>query len=498
MLFNSFAFIFAFLPVVLAAFFLFGRFAGRQAAVAFLCLASMFFYAWWNPVYLLLLVGEVCVNFAIGRAILQQRGRPAARTIMIAGIVFNLVILGFFKYALFFTGIVNDLAGTQWSMIALVLPLGISFHTFQQIAYLVQVRDERTPKYRFLDYVLFVTFFPQLIAGPIVHHNEVIPQIDRPAFISWNTGNFMLGLSIFSIGLFKKTVIADSLAQVATPAFTAVAAGQALSSGDAWLGSLGYSLQLYFDFSAYSDMAIGLARMFNVTLPANFDSPYKAVNIADFWRRWHMTLSRFLRDFLYFPLGGNRNGVARAMLNVMITMLLGGLWHGAGWTFVIWGGLHGIYICGHRLIRSSGLYEKMVPFAWPRRILAQAVTLFLIVIAWVFFRAADTDAAFLMLQSMFGAASPSGIEVAFGIGDPLPLIIATAVLALLAPNVIDLFARFDPVLEIDRPNPRRAVPLLGRLHWRASPGWGLATGAVAAFAVLAILGWQSEFLYFQF
>lgn len=496
MLFNSFEFIFAFLPIALIVFFLTGRFAGRMAAIGFLCLASMFFYAWWNPVYLLLLVGEVCANFGIGRAIIANRGGPAGRRIMIAGVVFNLLILGFFKYALFFTGIVNDLVGTHWSMIALVLPLGISFHTFQQIAYLIQVRDPVTPRYRFLDYVLFVTFFPQLIAGPIVHHNEVIPQLDRPELTRWSTGNFTLGLSIFSIGLFKKTVIADSLAQIATPAFTLVAQQQTLGAGDAWLGALAYSLQLYFDFSAYSDMAIGLAHMFNVTLPANFDSPYKAVNIADFWRRWHMTLSRFLRDFLYFPLGGNRKGPSRAMFNVMITMLLGGLWHGAGWTFIIWGGLHGLYICAHRLVRATGLYEKLVPFALPRRIVAQAVTLFLVVIAWVFFRAADIHSAFRMLESMFGLGA--GAEVAFGVAKPLLLVIATGALALLAPNVIDLFAPYQPVLALDRPNARRLPPLLDRLRWRATTGWGLATGTVATAGVIAILGWQSEFLYFQF
>jgi D-alanyl-lipoteichoic acid acyltransferase DltB (MBOAT superfamily) len=499
MLFNSFEFIFAFLPIVLVAFFLTARIAGKQAAIAFLCLASMFFYAWWNPIYLLLLVGEVCANFVIGRAIQAHRGRPGQNALVAAGIAFNLLILGFFKYALFFTGIVNDLAGTHWSMVALVLPLGISFHTFQQIAYLVQARQPATPRYPFLEYVLFVTFFPQLIAGPIVHHNEVIPQIDRPAFTRWNPRNFVLGLSIFSVGLFKKTVIADSLGQIASPAFAVVAGHHALGAGDAWMGALGYSLQLYFDFSAYSDMAIGLARMFNVVLPANFDSPYKAVNIADFWRRWHMTLSRFLRDFLYFPLGGNRKGVARAMLNVMITMLLGGLWHGAGWTFVIWGGLHGLYICGHRLVRTSGLYERLLPFALPRRIFAQAFTLFLIVIAWVFFRAADLTAAALMLRSMFGAGDAGAAPAAFGVDNPVELIAAGAVLALFAPNVIDIFARFGPALKVDRPNERRtAQRLLGRLQWRPTAGWGLATGTLAAVGALAILGWHAEFLYFQF
>jgi D-alanyl-lipoteichoic acid acyltransferase DltB (MBOAT superfamily) len=496
MLFNSFVFIFAFLPATLLIFFLTARFLGARPAIGLLVLASMFFYAWWSPVYLLLLVGEVGANFGFGRLILARRERNGGWAILAAGIAFNLLILGYFKYALFFFGIVNDLTGTQWSVVALVLPLGISFHTFQQIAYLIQVQGGRAPRYSFVDYALFVTFFPQLIAGPIVHHDEIIPQIENPAFTRWNGGNVLLGLSIFSIGLFKKTVIADSLAQVATPAFGMVAAHHGLSVGDAWLGALGYSLQLYFDFSAYSDMAIGLARMFNIVMPANFDSPYKAVNITDFWRRWHMTLSRFLRDYLYFPLGGNYHGPSRAMANVMVTMLLGGLWHGAGWTFVIWGGLHGGYICAHRLVRASGLYERLLPHAGSRLILAQAVTLLLVVIAWVFFRAADLDAALLMLQSMAGAAGLG--DAPFGIDQPAVLVAAAGVVALAAPNVIDLFAPFHPVLAADRPNARRLPPPFGRLRWRATLSWGLGTGAIASCAVLAILGWQSEFLYFQF
>jgi D-alanyl-lipoteichoic acid acyltransferase DltB (MBOAT superfamily) len=497
MLFNSFVFIFAFLPVTLIAFFLTARFFGAGAAVRFLILASMFFYAWWSPIYLLLLISEVCINFLLGRWILRHRMEPKGKAILVGGIAFNLLILGTFKYALFFLGIFNDLIGTQWSMVALVLPLGISFHTFQQIAYLIQVRTGHAPRYRFHDYALFVTFFPQLIAGPIVHHNEIIPQIESSGFTRWNSGNFVLGLSIFVIGLFKKTVIADTLAQVATPAFAVVAHRQGLAVHDAWLGALGYSLQLYFDFSAYSDMAIGLARMFNVVMPANFDSPYKAVNIADFWRRWHMTLSRFLRDYLYFPLGGNRSGASRAMVNVMITMLLGGLWHGAGWTFVVWGGLHGAYICAHRLVRASGLYERLLPYEWPRRTLAQATTLFLIVIAWVFFRAADLHAAIIMLKSMFGAAG-KGADVTFGISHAPLLVAAAGVVALLAPNIIDIFAPYHPVLDNERPNARRILPPLNRIRWKAGLGWGLATGAIASFGVLAILGWQSEFLYFQF
>jgi len=494
MLFNSFEFIFAFLPASLIGFFLIARYAGRNAAVVFLALASMFFYAWWRPIYLLLIVAEVCMNFGLGRALQRQRDRSP--WLLRGAIAINLLILGYFKYTLFLAGIVNELAGTDFVLAAIILPLGISFHTFQQIAYLVDVGRGSVPRYRFWDYVLFVTFYPQLIAGPIVHHNEILPQIQGPGFIRFRLDNLCLGASIFAVGLFKKTVIADTLAQVATPAFNAAALGH-VSLETGWLGALAYTLQLYFDFSAYSDMAIGLARMFNITLPPNFDAPYKATNIADFWRRWHMTLSRFLRDYLYIPLGGNRRGPARALLYVTITMLLGGLWHGAGWTFVAWGGLHGLYIAGHRLLRQSGLFERILPVAFLRSLIGQAVTLFLVVIAWVFFRATDFAAASAMLTGIFsGGADP--VEVVFGVDRPWALVIAAGLLALVAPNVIDLFAPWHPVLEVGRPNPRRLLFRLARLQWKPGVAWGLIAGVWLSLGLLAILGWQSEFLYFQF
>jgi D-alanyl-lipoteichoic acid acyltransferase DltB (MBOAT superfamily) len=496
MLFNSFEFILAFLPVTLVGFFAIGR-RNRDAAIVFLTLASMFFYAWWRPIYLLLIVGEVCMNFLLGRALLAQRGRPGARALITVSIVLNVAILGYFKYTLFLVGVLNQLAGTDYVVGAIILPLGISFHTFQQIAYLVDVYRGSVPRYRFLDYVLFVTFFPQLIAGPIVHHDEMLPQIESGKLTRFRLDNLCLGLSIFAIGLFKKTVIADSLAQIATPAFAAAEHG-ALSTEIGWLGALAYTLQLYFDFSAYSDMAIGLARMFNITLPANFDSPYKAVNIADFWRRWHITLSRFLRDYLYIPMGGNRRGDIRSMANVLITMLIGGLWHGAGWTFVAWGGLHGIYIVLHRLVRRSGAYERLVPFALPRRLIAQTVTLLLVVVAWVFFRATGFAAAGSMLAAMFGLHSAADAGVAFEIDRPWLLVLAAGAVALLAPNVIDMFAAWQPVLAVERANQRRLLPGIRHVQWKPTLAWGLAVGAWMSLGALAILGWQSEFLYFQF
>jgi D-alanyl-lipoteichoic acid acyltransferase DltB (MBOAT superfamily) len=392
---------------------------------------------------------------------------------------------------------VNQLAGTDYVLGAIVLPLGISFHTFQQIAYLVDAWRGAVPRYRFWDYVLFVTFFPQLIAGPIVHHDEIVPQISAPALTRFRLDNLCLGISIFAAGLFKKSVMADTLAQVATPAFAAAAQG-AVSVEAGWLGALAYTLQLYFDFSAYSDMAIGLARMFNITLPPNFDSPYKAANIVEFWRRWHITLSRFLRDYLYFPLGGNRQGRARAAVNVMITMLLGGLWHGAGWTFVAWGGLHGLYIVAHRLLHRSGGFERLIPAPALRQAVGQCITLLLVVIAWVFFRAANFGAAGTMLAGMFGLGAGAQSDIAFGVDRPWILVLVTGAVALFAPNVIDMFAAWRPVLVVERPNPRRVPFPLGRIGWRPTLVWGLIVGGWLSLGTLAILGWQSEFLYFQF
>jgi alginate O-acetyltransferase complex protein AlgI len=493
MLFNSFEFLFAFLPATLALFFLIGRFAGRDLAIAFLSLASVFFYAWWNPVYILLILAEVVFSFIIGRQLERtDLADGARRGLLIFSIALILVVLGYFKYTLFFLGIANEIAGTDWSLGAIILPLGISFHTFQQIAYLVDAYRRQSKRYTLLDYCLFVTFFPQLIAGPIVHHYEAIPQIVRPGMIRPRGINIVVGLSIFGLGLFKKTVIADSLAQVATPVFGAAAAGTDPTLAEAWLGALAYSLQLYFDFSGYSDMAVGLARMFNMRLPANFYSPYKAGNIADFWRRWHMTLSRFLRDYLYIPLGGNRRGPARQVVNLLLTMLLGGLWHGAGWTFVIWGALHGLYLVIHRLWSGTGIRLPRA-IAWP-------VTLLAVIIAWVYFRAADVGSAHAILSGMFGGNGFSmKTSLISGLpADGIPFIVAAALIALLAPNSIEIFGRYGATLKLVTMAKRHLGNWERRLQWRPTNAWALIIGVLTTAGIVAILGWQSEFLYFQF
>ncbi len=497
MLFNSYQFMFAFLPAALAMFFLLGRFAGRDAAIGFLTLASIFFYAWWNWIYILLILAEVAFSFLIGRQLertdIDNRQR---RLILTAAIAVILLVLGYFKYVNFFLGIVNDLTGTELSLGLIILPLGISFHTFQQIAYLVDAYRREAKHYSFLDFCLFVTFFPQLVAGPIVHHYEAIPQIRRSGFLRPRAINLLVGVSFFGLGLFKKTVIADTLAQIANPAFNAAHGGADLTLVEAWLGALAYSLQLYFDFSGYSDMAIGLARMFNIRFPANFFSPYKAVNIADFWRRWHMTLSRFLRDYLYIPLGGNRQGPARQMLNLFLTMLLGGLWHGAGWTFIIWGALHGIFLAVQRL--WSG-FAKSRHITLPRPV-GWFITMLCVMAAWVYFRAADISAAHSILASLaglngFGLKTPNLPNLPL---DGWPVILGAGLVATLAPNSIEIFRRYAPTLKVLTLAKRHLRSWEKRLEWRPLPAWALPAGLIAMAGAVAILGWQSEFLYFQF
>ena len=396
MLFNSYEFIFFFLPLVYLCYFLLQRYTRPVYAKVFLVLSSLFFYSWWNPVYLPLILGSMLFNYLVGRQ-LSRQNRP--KYLLIIGVGANLALLGYFKYADFFISNANFLFGTKIPLLHLVLPLAISFFTFQQIAYLVDSYRHETKEYNFLNYALFVTFFPQLIAGPIVHHKEMMPQFSDATNRHPRAANIAEGLFIFAIGLFKKVVIADTFAVWATEGFSHP---DALHFADAWITSLSYTFQLYFDFSGYTDMAIGAALLFNIRLPQNFDSPYKATSIQDFWRRWHITLSRFLRDYIYIPLGGNRKSEPRTYYNLMTTFLLGGIWHGAGWTFLFWGALHGAALVLHRLWKKAG---KTMPL-----ILAWFVTFMFINISWVFFRAKDFHDAFLVLKGMSGYNGFSGFD----------------------------------------------------------------------------------------
>ena len=388
MLFNSYEYLVYFLPLSLAAYFLLGRRA--VWAVGSLVAASLLFYAWWNPKYLPLILASIGFNFAVGRALHRAEGR--ARALLALGVAANLVLLGVFKYADFAVRNASELTGLPLVLPQIVLPLGISFFTFTQIAYLVDVHRGKAKEPSFLNYALFVSFFPHLLAGPILHHSEMMPQFASPSNKRPQSFHLAAGLFLLVVGLVKKVCIADPLAPIAAAGFDHP---EALTAGTAWLAVLAYTLQIYFDFSGYTDMALGAARMFNIQMPVNFNSPYHAADIRDFWRRWHMTLSRFLREYLYIPLGGNRRGEARTALNVMATFLLGGLWHGAAWTFVAWGALHGLGLVCLRAWERTG-------FRLPR-VLAWAVTFLFVMLTWVFFRASSLPAAAAMLRAMVGA-----------------------------------------------------------------------------------------------
>lgn len=388
MLFNSPVYIFLFLPVVAVGYYRLARCESDLPRKAWLVAASLFFYGYWKPIYLIVLFASVSVNY--GLVAWMKKGASRHRFVaMAAGVVFNLGLLGYYKYAGFFVENLNDFAGTQFPPVELALPLAISFFTFQQIAYVVDSYYGKAGRHSLIDYVLFVTFFPQLIAGPIVHHREMMPQFqDRDSGrVQWN--HILAGAFVFAVGLFKKVAVADTFAVHADAGFNAAGS---LGMLEAWAACLSYTFQIYFDFSGYTDMAIGAALLLNIRLPANFNSPYKALTIQDFWRRWHMTLSRWLRDYVYIPLGGNRRGPARTYLAILSTFILGGFWHGAGWTFVIWGALHGLAVAGHRVWSQAGL-RLPAPVAWP-------LTFGFVCVTWVFFRAANLDTAFAMIADM--------------------------------------------------------------------------------------------------
>ena len=518
MLFNSYVFIFAFLPVTLAGFFLLGRVAPMLAA-AWLTAASLFFYGWWNPLYVWLLAASILFNYACGVTIARNRARreqASQKRWLIFAVAANLAVLGYYKYANFFLASISHFSGAALSFGEIVLPLGISFFTFTQIAFLADTYYGKAREYNFVHYSLFVTYFPHLIAGPVLHHAEMMPQFGLPATYRFSFENTAVGITIFVIGLFKKVMIADEVGAYARPVFDAAAAGTELTLLEAWCGALAYTFQLYFDFSGYSDMAIGLSRLFGVVLPLNFHSPYKAVNIIDFWRRWHMTLSRFLRDYLYIPLGGNRKGPARRYVNLLLTMALGGLWHGAGWTFVAWGTLHGGYLVinhGWHALRARLGHDPRRSTGWGRAC-AGLLTFVAVVIGWVIFRAADFTAAVAMLKAMagmnglvlpdfwlpkWGAAGQWLTARGVIFGDTRDLVgggVVNWIWILLAvvwfaPNTQQLLAAYRPALAL------LAGHTPARFTWRPTPIYALVTAALALIAIFN-LHKQSEFLYFQF
>ena len=403
MLFNSAEFIFCFLPLTLAVYFLLNKAKQMQTAKIWLFLASLFFYSWWNPVYLPVILVSMLFNFGVGRQLGRKGYKGNRKAILGAGIVANVLLLVFFKYTDFLIENYNILTTSSVSLLHVVLPLGISFFTFQQIAYLVDSYHGHTADYSFLNYGLFVSFFPQLIAGPIVHHSEMMPQFYSKENLLFSYDNFSRGIFMFFMGLCKKVVMADSFALFANYGY---ASPESLSFLDSWITSVSYACQLYYDFSGYTDMAIGAALLFNIRIPQNFNSPYHARDIQDFWRRWHITLSRFLRDYIYIPLGGSRRGESKTLRNLMITFLIGGIWHGAGWTFVFWGFLHGLALIIHRL------WSKYSPYKL-NDLIAIFITFNFVNIAWVFFRAEEWSDAIHLLEAMagFGEGAPFSVSI---------------------------------------------------------------------------------------
>lgn len=519
MLFNSYPFIGLFLPITLVGFFLIAK-ASHMGAALWLGIASLAFYGWWDPRYIGLLLLSIIFNYGIGRAISKQRERGSprhAKSILIIGIVCDLALLFYYKYTDFFISSANQAFHTQFPLVNLVLPLGISFFTFTQIAFLVDTYRGEAKEYDPVHYLFFVTNFPHLIAGPILHHKEIMPQFEHPACYRVNWEDIAVGLTIFAIGLAKKVLLADEISSYVAPTFDGTSNPHMFQ---AWGATLAYTLQLYFDFSGYSDMAIGLARMFGIKFPLNFDSPYKAQNIVEFWRRWHMTLSRFLRDYLYIPLGGNRQGPIRRHINLLVTMVLGGLWHGAGWTFVVWGALHGVYLVINHTWQSLRGGASTASTHRPR-FWAWALTFLAVMVGWVFFRAKNLDVAFDILGGMAGLNGvvlpqhwfkgtfmihimdtlvANGVQIAAikatAYRDQAYVTAALLLIATLAPNTQQILQRFQPTID----QFRRLDGALARWAWRPNLAWLVGIAVLLGWSLLMIPSGDriSEFLYFRF
>lgn len=487
--FNSYPY-FVFLAAAVLGF----RLLEKNALTArrvFLLLASYAFYAWWRADFLLLLCGSTLVNYALGREIEQRHARQKdRRALLIAGLMFNLGLIAIFKYDTLFVGTADHLLGLGLPIPHFFLPLAISFFTFEQISYLVDADAGKTHNYTLLDYALFVAYFPHLIAGPIVRHNDLIPQFRQTRT---RNDDLATGITLFTIGLAKKSLIADNLSPFADAIFNAAGRGTHLGPTDAWLGTLFFAFQIYFDFSAYSDMALGSSVMLGIRLPVNFHSPYKSASIIEFWRRWHISLSAFLRDYLYIPLGGNRHGRGRRYLNLFITMLLGGLWHGANWTYMLWGGLHGLYLSINHTFRRA-TKGVTVPSAWrlPLHVVSVALTFAATSLAWIVFRAPNLASARNVAGGLIGGGHSRVVSFS-----PLAAITLLLLFALVwfMPNSMELMWRYRPAL----PSPYADQPVepAKKLSWQPTALNAAAYGLLCIIAVLALSNLK-PFIYFQF
>jgi alginate O-acetyltransferase complex protein AlgI len=544
-LFNSSEFLFVFLPAALSGFYLLGIFS-RTPAIRWLILVSLAFYAWWRPINVLIIAPSIVINFALAWILLRlnegEGSRRASNAVLVLGISFNVIFLGFFKYVDFISGTINDVFGANLVLRHIILPLGISFITFQKIAFLIDVQAGRVRSFTFQDYCTFVLFFPQLIAGPIVHYREMMPQF-HAASCRFDKENVAVGLTLLVFGLFKKVVFADKIAPLVSPIYDHAAAGGRTTFLLAWMAAIGFTLQIYFDFSGYTDMALGLARFFGIRLPPNFNSPLRASNIIEYWLRWHMTLTRFLTGYIYNPLVlwltrrrlekgqpgfGGRNATVGAfvsllMFPIVITMFISGLWHGAGYGFIVWGLLHGFYLTinhGWRVV-AARLWPDRPSYDRVMKPAGFVLTFVSVTTAMVFFRSPTITSAIDVLKGIIGL---NGIALPQNLFDHVgPLtstlrsvgVIAdeswtshdfaqTAIwisllifVALACPNTLQILARYEPALGVKSQSTKLVIGRIRIVEWGPSLPWAIAVSALAAIAIDSI-GGPSEFLYWQF
>lgn len=504
MLFNSYLYIFLFLPIALTVFFFLAKKSGEVTAICWLIAMSFVFYGWWNPAYVPLLAGSITFNYLCGQYLLSTTNRYAAGVVLALGVTCNLLLLGYFKYAGFFAEIATALSGTSFRVEKIILPLAISFFTFQQIAYLVDTYKKIVVSSGFLRYCLFVTFFPQLIAGPIVHHKEMMPQFHEARIFRFLSSNLALGSAIFIVGLFKKVVIADSLDVFVTPTFSMAAMGEDPGFYLSWLAAFAFSLQVYFDFSGYSDMAIGAALMIGIQLPVNFFSPYKAASISELWRRWHMTLTRFITEYIFTPIShklarlslklNSNTWLLLVMANVIpltVTFVLVGLWHGAGWNFVLFGLYHGLLLSLHTLWQGIKRATRM-KFTMPTS-LSVALTLLAWVWGVVLFRAENLTGVAVMYEAMLDISSFTALKEASLYS--VVGIVVLYVLILILPNTEQIFHKHRPQFA-DKSMEKSRVSVK-RIYWRESLPWAVFL-AILFFTAMVLMTREIEFIYFQF
>ncbi|WP_027912623.1 MBOAT family O-acyltransferase [Pseudomonas sp. URIL14HWK12:I7] len=498
MLFTSFQFLFGYLPVVFVGFFLIRRFLGMKVAALWLGAASVFFYGWWDLTYVPLLLTSIIFNFVSGWLLASVDNKSSRHKILMISVGSNLGLLAYFKYANFFLAETSRVFGASFETLEIILPLGISFFTFTQIAFLVDVYRGKVREFSFVNYLLFVTWFPHLIAGPVLHHAQMMPQFRDPEIYRIQSRNLAIGFALICVGLGKKLLIADPASTYADPVFASAALGHVQEFGVSWVGALAYTIQIYFDFSGYCDMAVGLSMLFGIRLPINFNSPYKAASIIEFWRRWHMTLSQFLRDYLYISLGGNRRGEARRLVNLMATMVLGGLWHGANWTFIVWGGVHGLFLCINHLYQKVPATLKMgrlVPSVL-RHPIGVLSTFVVVVSAWVIFRADSLHSAGLILHGMFVGWTWGGLQNALGawsITGFSGLLLMSMGIVWLFPNVYEVIRLLEQKIDAIEDYSKGLAKLACISIAIACTGVFFAS-LISTFGVSVV----SPFLYFQF